>query len=123
MQIDLLQSWTEVRWGSKRRMLQDYAEAVKWYRKAADQGFDRGVGALGAKYALGQGVPQDYVEAHKWFNLAASRFPPGQIRDKAAELRDDLAKQMTSEQIAEAQRLAREWRPKKEPPVSEGAGQ
>jgi TPR repeat protein len=51
---------------------------------------------------------QDYVEAHKWFNLAAAG---GNLN--AAGNRDWLAKKMTPDQLAEAQRLAREWKPKK----------
>ena len=74
-------------------------------------------------FAKGENVPPDHVEAHKWLNLAASRYPPGEIRNKTAELRDDLAERMTPDQIAEAQRLAREWKPKKGPPVLEGASQ
>ena len=86
---------------------QDYAEAVKWYRKAADQGYARAQNNLGVMYNRGQGVPQDYVMAHMWFNLAAALGD-----EKALKTRDALAKNMTSEQIAEAQRLAREWKPK-----------
>jgi hypothetical protein len=48
------------------------------------------------------------VEAHKWANLAASRAT-GDDREKYAEFRDDLVKLMTPAQIAEAQKLAREW--------------
>ncbi len=59
-------------------------------------------------YSAGDGVPQDYVKAHLWFNLAAA-----QGNEDARELRDLWAKKMTPEQIAEAQRLAREWKPKK----------
>jgi uncharacterized protein len=50
-------------------VLQDYAQAVRWFRKAAEQ---ENVGEelyLGSTYALGRGVPQDYVEAHMWANL------------------------------------------------------
>ncbi len=63
-------------------------------------------------YDVGQGVPQDYVQAHKWYNLATSRFPPGENRDLAVKNRDLVATKMTAAQIAEAQRLAREWKPK-----------
>ena len=52
----------------------------------------------------GQGVPQDYVVAHMWLNLAAA-----QGVEDAREGRDRVAGMMTSAQIAEAQRLAREW--------------
>ena len=95
---------------------QDYAEAAKWYRKAAEQGNFYAQNNLGFMYGKGQGVPQDYVQAHMWFNLATSRLPPGTARDKAVENRDIAAKLMTPAQIAEAQRLAREWKPKKERP-------
>jgi len=56
-------------------------------------------------------VPQDYVQAHMWLNLAASRVS-GDDQKKYADQRDDIAKKMTAEQIAEAQRQAREWKPK-----------
>jgi TPR repeat protein len=61
-------------------------------------------------YALGAGVPQDYVQAHMWFNLAASKS--SRIRDMAISDREAVASRMTPEQLAEAQRLAREWQPK-----------
>ena len=64
-------------------------------------------------YGEGLGVPQDYAQAHMWFNLAASRHPPGEGRDIAVKNRDDVAKKMTPAQISEAQKLAREWKPKK----------
>jgi TPR repeat protein len=58
-------------------------------------------------YGKGEGVPKDYVLAHMWVNFAAA-----QGHEKAKKFLDYLAKRMTSEQIAEAQRLAREWKPK-----------
>ena len=86
---------------------QDDAKAVKWFRKAAEQGNAEAQYAFGALYASGRGVPQDYVLAHIWANLAASQGNKG-----ARELRDLVAKEMTPDQIAEAQRLARAWKPK-----------
>ena len=86
---------------------QDYVEAVKWYRMAAEQSNAYAQYSLGVRYANGESVPQDHVLAHMWFNLAAA-----QGLDPAKTNRDILAKRMTSEQIAEAQRLTREWRPK-----------
>ncbi len=86
---------------------QDYAAALRWYRKAADQGYASAQTNLGVMYSKGRGVTQDYVQAHVWFNLAAAR---GQKLGK--KNRDLLAKKMTPAQIAEAQRLAREWKPK-----------
>jgi uncharacterized protein len=85
---------------------ESYAEAVKWYRLAADQGNATAQVFLGNMYAYGQGVSQDYVRAHMWFNLSAAHG--GQL---AAEARDNIARRMTPAQIAESQKLAREWRP------------
>ena len=83
---------------------QDYAEAVKWYRRAAEQTYAAAQALLGFKYAKGEGVPQDYIQAHMWSNLAAAQgFKP------AAESRDIVAKTMTPADISKAQRLAREW--------------
>ena len=62
-------------------------------------------------YNNGQGVPQDYVQAHKWVNLAASRATE-EVAERSRLMRDKLAKIMTVSQVAEAQRLAREWQPK-----------
>ena len=52
---------------------QDYAEAVRWYRLAAEQGNALGQGKLGNMYFGGLGVPQDYVEAVKWYRLVAEQ--------------------------------------------------
>jgi hypothetical protein len=85
---------------------QDYTEAAKWFRKAANQGNADAQYHLGAIYDNGYGVPQDYVQAHMWYSLAEA-----QGRTAAAWNQGRVAKLMTSAQIAEAQRLAREWTP------------
>ena len=91
---------------------QDFAEAVRWYRKSADQGNASAQACLGAMFDAGRGVPQDYVSAHMWYNIAASRASgAGQKRYAAA--RDVVAEKMTAQQIAEARRRAREWKPAK----------
>lgn len=62
---------------------------------------------LGRMFARGEGgVLQDYVEAYKWYNLAAARRQP-----LAAAAREALAQRMSTDQIAAAQALARDWRP------------
>jgi TPR repeat protein len=93
---------------------QDYAEAVKWYRRAADQGDARAQNNLGDMYAAGTGVPQDYVQAYKWYSLAASRYAASEteLRDAAIKNRDSVASNMTPQQIVQAQKLAREWKPR-----------
>jgi uncharacterized protein len=88
---------------------QDNAMAVSWYRKAAEQGQATAQNNLGLMYEHGQGVPQDYVLAHMWLNLAASRFKPPE-GDKAIRNRDRVAAMMTPAQLAEAQKMAREWK-------------
>lgn len=92
----------------------EYAEAMKWLSKAAEHGVPKAQTDLATMYTNGQGVPQDYVQAHKWFNLAASQFSASESEGRAAAVksRDRLAAKMTPEQIAEAQKLAREWKPK-----------
>ena len=93
-----------------RGVPQNDAEAVKWYRLAADQGLPGAQNALGTMYAYGLGVPQNDVLAHMWFNLASAR----RISD-AQKDRDRLASKMPPAQIAEAQRLAAQWKPKGRP--------
>jgi tetratricopeptide (TPR) repeat protein len=51
----------------------DYREALKWYRKAADQGNTAAQRSLGVMFGEGLGVPQDYAEALKWFRRAAEQ--------------------------------------------------
>ena len=95
---------------------QDYAEAMKWYREAAEQGNAFAQNFLGYMYQEGIGVSQDYVMAYMWFNLATLRFTASQKggREKAIGNRVHVAFYMSHAQIAEAQKLAREWKPKKE---------
>ena len=83
---------------------QDFAEMGKWLWLAAEQGETRAMYSVAHNFNFGFDVPQDYALAHTWYNLAAS------FGDQdAREDREYLAKKMTREQIAEAQRMAREW--------------
>jgi TPR repeat protein len=100
------------------RRLGDYVEAAKWAREAADRDCTKleesyciqgSRGLLAAAYFFGRGVPHDYLLAHMWANLAAASLPAGSI---PAKLRDDVEAKMTPPQIAEAQRLARLWKPR-----------
>ena len=92
---------------------QNYQKAVELFRMAAEQGNVDAQGFLGFYYDLGQGVSKDEVEAYKWYNLAAA-----QGDTNAVVLRDSIANSMTPEQIAEAQRLSREFIPRKQTPGS-----
>ena len=82
---------------------QDHKTAVKWYTLAAEQAYLDAQTALGLSYAFGKGVIQDVVFAHMWFNIASSNgHKEGRLQRRKLELK------MTSSQIQEAQRLARE---------------
>ena len=90
-----------------RGVAQDYKKAVYWYRLSAKQGNELAQRQLGLMFERGDGVPQDYVQAYMWYTLGAANGAK-----RGAALRDALAKRMTPDQIAEAQQLAREWKPK-----------
>jgi len=87
-----------------RGVSQDYQEALRWYRLAAAQGYAKAQHNLGVMYYEGQGGPQDFIQAYMWVTLSGEQgFEP------AKELLETLEKEMAPAQIAEAQRLAREW--------------
>ena len=96
-----------------RGVAQDDKESVRWFRLAAEQGDAEAQGGLGLAYSAGRGVPQDFVASHMWITLAAARLT-GATRHGALKFRDTIAAAMTSEQIAEAHRLAQEWTPTSE---------
>jgi len=91
----------------KRR---DYATALRIVRPLAERGDANAQYNLGVFYDNGLGVPQDRIRAYMWLDLAAM-----QGRESAATFRDLVARVMTPGQIAEAQKLTREWKPKPEP--------
>lgn len=86
---------------------QDYKMAVYYLRLSANQGNDLAQRRLGQMYERGDGVPQDYVKAYMWYSLGTANG-----MEAGARLRDALAKRMDPDQIAEAHKLAREWKPK-----------
>jgi len=85
----------------------DYAKARQWYEKAASQGDAKAQLYLGMQSSFGQGGSVDLVQAYMWYSLAA-----GNGNAHAPGYRNDLTRQMTPAQIAEAQKRAREWKPK-----------
>ena len=86
----------------------DYAQAARWFRQAADQGHAGAQAALGFLYHRGQGVSRNDVEAVKWLSLATWQSSPE--HDAYAMWREYVAREMKSADVAEAERLAREWR-------------
>lgn len=87
---------------------QDYTRAAQWYWKAAEQGNIFAQHQLGSMYHLGKGVSQNYILAYMWLDLAARG---GNSASK--DVRRVVAGKMSPFDIAEAKRMADEWRPKK----------
>lgn len=84
----------------------DLAEALKWFRMAAEEGHAGAQFALGTAYKLGAEGAPDYVLAYKWLCLSAARTSEDCHAPTRAANLNTLAAEMTPAQIAEAQRLA-----------------
>jgi len=95
-------------------VLQDYEEAIKWYKLAAEQGYARAQYNLALCYGQGLGVDYDLVAAYMWFNISTvsglktDQKNSSEVIKQFKDSRDFYANLMTSEQIAKAQKLARE---------------
>lgn len=85
------------------------AEAAKWYEKAAEQGHSIAQNNIGICYADGLGIPKNLVLGYMWTGLAVASG-----NTKAKENLESISSQMTPVQIAEARKLGREWKAKKE---------
>jgi Sel1 repeat len=83
---------------------QDYQKALRWCGLAADQGHGGAMFMLGRLCHTAHGVAQDFVRAHMWYNLATAHG-----YNNGKKWRDRVADDMSPRQIAEAQKLAREW--------------
>ncbi len=83
-------------------------EASKWLSQSAEKGDKLGQWMLADQYRSGSGVPKDDVLAYMWANIAEAHGKPGDV-----SRRDEYARSLTKEQIAEAQRLSRNWKPKR----------
>lgn len=87
-------------------------EALSWYRKAAEQGHAAAQFNVGIMLEYGHGTPADPVQAYMWLDLAATRLKPDDMAQPlAAAGRERVGAKLTPEQRAEAQRLARAWKP------------
>ena len=84
----------------------DYSAALMWYRRGADQDNTNAQFNLAGMYYNGKGVPQDLTLAFMWVTLAATKGDMEAINNRAL-----MATKMTPAQLAEAQRLARDWKP------------
>ena len=81
----------------------DY-DALTQFESEAQKGRADALYNLGLAYSTGQGVEVDYVAAHKWFNLAALKG-----NNEAKRYRGEISREMSPTEIAEAQRMARDW--------------
>ncbi len=81
---------------------QDYVESIRWYRLAAAQGDVKAQYKLGFMYANAQGVKRDMTRAYMWSYLAAAAG-----NTQAKTVRDEAAAQLSLEQYADAQKMAR----------------
>ena len=89
-------------------VVKDHAEAAKWYRKAAEQNDADAQYNLAICYERGDGVAEDWVEAYKWLLLAARQGHEAP-KEHMTLLESKL---LTSEQIAQGQKRAREFKPR-----------
>jgi TPR repeat protein len=83
---------------------EDYAKALHWYRKVAEQGDVEAQYNLGLMYGNGGGVPQDNVHAYTWWGVAVT-----QGNENAKKSKEIVEERMTHEQIAKGQELAAEY--------------
>lgn len=99
--------------GSLYYARKEFGPAASWYRRSAEQGNAVAQIRLARMYAEGAGVPRDTIQAFKWFTVAM-RGSDSYAQTNAAKGRSDAATKMTASEVAEAERLAREWKPKLE---------
>lgn len=91
-----------------RGLPQNFAEAAKWFYRAATHGNTDAQYELGMAYNKGQGVPRDYVLSYLWLDLSAAQAV-GADREYKTTLRDAIASKMTPQQLLTAQQLALKW--------------
>jgi len=87
-------------------------EAFKWYKKSADRGFYAGIIKVANMYGKGQGTPKDNAAAYLWYSIAELRVPKdSNDRFELPIVKDKLGTLLTKEQVADAERKAKAWKP------------
>lgn len=76
--------------GRANHALNNYDDAARWFRKAADAGYAPAMSILGVFYAAGGGVPQDYDQAVLWYRKAAERGYPVAMYNLGVRYADGL---------------------------------
>ncbi len=100
-------AWADFQAGLDAYERGDYHTAMKEWRPLAEQGLAAAQNNLGAMYINGKGVRRNYVRAYMWLSLAAK-----QGYKRAVSSQGQLEREMTPGELAEAERFAREWKPK-----------
>jgi TPR repeat protein len=96
-----------------KRTKNDHIEAVRWYRRAANQGYARAVDNLGICYYKGDGVPQSYLEAYVCFSESCIITH----QDKKyvnMQRRDETATHLSIDDVLDGRSRAAAFVPKKE---------
>ena len=88
---------------------QNLTEAVKWYRKAAEQGHDGAQYKLGLSYQNGKGVPKSDTDAYIWLNISAENGAPLNGRGKAGELADGIRASLSVSQFEQTKKIAKRF--------------
>lgn len=86
---------------------QNLAEAVKWYRKAAEQGHDGAQFKVGLCYQTGSEVRQNKLEAYIWLTISAENGAPLNGRGRAGELADEIRESLSASQVEEAKEITK----------------
>ncbi|GEM_PF-1518550 len=107
------QKWLGVLFYQGQGVPQDYYEAFRWFEKSAEQGSAEAQNNLALMYFKGEGVKQNYILSYQWASLSALKEHP-----EALKAREFFASRLTPSQIAEGERLAREWLAKRVESVS-----
>lgn len=97
--------------------LQDFAEAAKWLKLAAEQGYGLAQYELGLIYRSGYGLAIDQVQSYVWLNLAAAAGV-----QQAVGARDDVMRSLNTRQLAQAQKISRDWLASRTKSKSSGTG-
>ncbi len=92
-----------IRYAEGRGVAKNPQEAVKWFRKAAEQDASNAQYRLGMSYYQGKGIAKDLVQAHRWLTMAA-----GNGCQAAMKILPTISGDMTPEQKVEAAREANE---------------
>ncbi len=100
-------AWADFQAGLDAYERGEYDTALKEWRPLAEQGLAAAQNNLGAMYINGEGVRRNYVQGYMWLSLAAK-----QGYKRAVLPQGQLEREMTPGELAEAERFAREWKPK-----------